>query len=549
MVQVRPLLDDIAKRGAAAIEELSARYDGIAPPSLRVPEDELRRALAGLDPEVRQAMEVSIDRVRRVHAAEVPPDSRVEVAPGASISQRWIPVRRVGLYAPGGLAVYPSSVIMNVVPAQEAGVRELTVSSPPQPAFGGWPHPAILAACQLLGVSEVYAAGGVSAIGLFAFGVPGIARKVDVITGPGNIYVATAKRLVMGGVGIDAEAGPTEIAIVADGGANAEFVAADLVSQAEHDPLAGAILITDSPDLARQVDAAVRRRSAQTKHAQRVDLALRGAQSATVLVDSVDEALRVANVYAAEHLELQVADPAAAAEKIHSAGAIFVGPYSPVPLGDYMAGSNHVLPTGGTARFASGLSVMAFLKSVQQVEYTASALRDVASLIEAFALAEDLPAHGEAIRERSRGRAVRGPLPEDLAEVTAPDLVGSLPPAVDDAAATVWEVVSNAVVGKTNPAESASAGDGRFEPPWAGPASRPALEISGSGLEDGLRVDQVASHGADQAVEQGDCDDWLGPLPPLEPGQAARTEVGGGTTTSGRTKPVIEGPPDDPDRP
>ncbi|MDR1441936.1 MAG: histidinol dehydrogenase [Bifidobacteriaceae bacterium] len=401
--EVRPLLEDIAGRGLAALEEQAIRFDGVAPPQLRVPESELASALAGLDPAVREAMEVAIERTRRVHAAQVPPDGSVEVAPGAIISQRWIPVRRVGLYAPGGLAVYPSSVIMNVVPAQEAGVGELALASPPRKDFGGWPHPAILAACALLGVEEVYAAGGVSAIGLFAFGVPGAVRKVDVITGPGNIYVAAAKRLVLGKAGIDAEAGPTEIAVVADRSANPEFVAADLVSQAEHDPLAASVLITDSPELAALVDAATVRRAQAARHSERICQALTGRQSGIVLVEDLDQAINVANVYAAEHLELQVADPAAAAELIDSAGAIFVGPHSPVPLGDYLAGSNHVLPTGGTARFASALSVTSFLKSVQQIEYSAEALAGVAPLIEAFSQAEDLPAHGQSVAARQGG--------------------------------------------------------------------------------------------------------------------------------------------------
>ncbi|MDR2565826.1 MAG: histidinol dehydrogenase [Bifidobacteriaceae bacterium] len=409
IARVRPLLQDIAERGEAALAEQAVRFDAVAPPQTRVPADRLRQALADLDPAVRRAMEVSIERTRRVHAAQVPPDGAVLVAPGAVIAQRWIPVRRVGLYAPGGLAVYPSSVIMNVVPAQEAGVGELALASPPQKDFGGWPHPTILAAAALLGVEEVYAAGGVSAIGLFAFGVPGLARKVDVITGPGNVYVAAAKRLVLGRVGIDAEAGPTEIAIVADATANPEFVAADLVSQAEHDPLAASVLITDSPELAEAVRAAVARRARATKHSERVATALGGRQSGIVLVEDLEQAVDVANAYAAEHLELQVAGAAAVAERIHSAGAIFVGPSSPVPLGDYLAGSNHVLPTGGTARFASALGVASFLKSVQQIEYAAEALAEVAPLVEAFAQAEDLPAHGESVAARQDADAVWSP--------------------------------------------------------------------------------------------------------------------------------------------
>ncbi|MDR2114639.1 MAG: histidinol dehydrogenase [Bifidobacteriaceae bacterium] len=400
VAKVEPLLADIKQRGAAAIAEQSQRFDSVIPPQLRVPTSQLNQALSGLDGAVRRALEVAIERIRQVHEAQVPPGGTVEVAPGAQVTQRWIPVRRVGLYVPGGLAVYPSSVIMNVVPAQAAGVAELAVASPPQKAFGGWPHPAILAACALLGVEEVYAAGGVSGIGLFAYGLPGTVAAVDVITGPGNIYVATAKRLVLGQVGIDAEAGPTEIAVVADQSANPEFVAADLVSQAEHDPLAGSVLITDSVQLAQQVNTAVTRRAAAAKHSQRVIQALEGRQSGIVLVDHLEQAVQVANAYAAEHLELQVADPVAVAERVYAAGAIFVGPYSPVPLGDYVGGSNHVLPTGGTARFASGLGVASFLKSVQQIQYTALALEEVSPLIEALAKAEDLPAHGEAVAVR-----------------------------------------------------------------------------------------------------------------------------------------------------
>ncbi|MDR2380180.1 MAG: histidinol dehydrogenase [Bifidobacteriaceae bacterium] len=424
----QPLLDAIAERGAEALAEQAERFDGVVPPSWRVPAPVVNEALARLARPARDAMELAIERVRRVHAAQVPPGGRIELAAGATVTQRWIPVRRAGLYAPGGLAAYPSSVIMNVVPAQEAGVRELALASPPLAAQGGWPHPAVLAACALLGVEEIYAVGGVSAIGLFAYGVPGVARRTDVITGPGNVYVAAAKRLVMGRVGIDSEAGPTEIAIVADGGANAEFVAADLISQAEHDPLAGAVLITDSPDLAAQVGAALERRSAATFHAERVRAALGGGQSGIVLVNSVADAIEVANIYAAEHLELQVADPAAAAGAVHSAGAIFVGPYSPVPLGDYVAGSNHVLPTGGTARFASGLGVTAFLKSVQQVEYSPAALHDVADPITAFANVENLPAHGEAVQVR-RPAAEPGSL-LDAATGARPDASGGALPGV-----------------------------------------------------------------------------------------------------------------------
>ncbi len=410
MAVVEPIIADVRARGAEALREYGLRFDGVAPRHLRVPTTELAAALDSLDPSVRAALKESIRRVRLFHDATVPPPVAVDIAPGARVSQRWIPVRRVGLYVPGGLAVYPSSVVMNVVAAQAAGVASIAVASPPQASNGGLPNPTILAACALLEVSEVYAVGGAQAIAMFAYGVDlasygdaGADRcePVDVITGPGNRYVTAAKRAVQGVVGIDAEAGPTEIAIIADAGANPEFVAADLLSQAEHDPLAGSVLITDSEALADAADAVLERRAAATKHAVRVKEALTGTQSAIVLTDGLDQSIAVANAYGAEHLEIQTADAAVVAARVTSAGAIFVGPYSPVPLGDYIAGSNHVLPTGGTARFASGLNPTSFLKAVSVIEYDADALAAVEGEIGALAEAEDLPAHGESIRART----------------------------------------------------------------------------------------------------------------------------------------------------
>jgi histidinol dehydrogenase len=386
------------------LREYAARFDGVTPEHLRVPVGEMKAALDVLDPAVRGGLAEAIRRVRMVHEATVPPPVKVEIAPGARVSQRWIPVRRVGLYVPGGLAVYPSSVVMNVVAAQAAGVASIAVVSPPQAAYDGLPHPTILAACALLGVDEVYAVGGAQAIAMLAYGATDggaiLCEPVDVITGPGNRFVTAAKRAVQGVVGIDAEAGPTEIAIIADSGADPEYVAADLLSQAEHDPLAGSVLITDSEPLADAVEAALERRAAATKHSVRVKEALTGVQSAIVLTDDLDQAVAVANAYGAEHLEIQTADASTIAARVTAAGAIFVGPYSPVPLGDYIAGSNHVLPTGGTARFASGLNPTSFLKAVSVVEYDAGALAAVADDIAALATAEDLPAHGEAIRAR-----------------------------------------------------------------------------------------------------------------------------------------------------
>ena len=396
---VTPILADVRERGADAVLEHGERLDGVRPPSLRVSASALSDAAAGLDPKVAEALQEAIKRVRTFHEATVPPPTKVEVASGAVVSQRWVPVERVGLYVPGGLAVYPSSVVMNVVAAQAAGVESIAVTSPPQRAHGGQVHPTILAACALLGVTEVYAAGGAQAIGLLAYGSEGI-DPVDVITGPGNVYVAAAKRAVNGTVGIDAEAGPTEIAVLADRTARAEFVAADLLSQAEHDSLAGSILITDSEELADAVEAALLRRADATRHLARTKEALTGRQSAVILTGGIDQSVAVANAYGAEHLEIHTAEAAEVAQRITSAGAIFIGEFSPVPLGDYLAGSNHVLPTGGTARFASGLGVTAFLKAVSLIEYSEAALAAVGEQVIALAEAEDLPAHGEAIRAR-----------------------------------------------------------------------------------------------------------------------------------------------------
>jgi histidinol dehydrogenase len=379
------------------------RFDGVDVPEPRVAAAALADALQHLDPAVGDALSESIRRARIVHEQQRRATVDVQVVPGGTVTERWIPVRRVGLYVPGGLAVYPSSVVMNVVPAQVAGVESIAVFSPAQKEFNGRPHPAILAACALLGVDEVYAVGGAQAIALAAHGDAdaGI-EPVEVITGPGNVYVAAAKRLVRGIVGIDAEAGPTEIAVLADATADPVHVAADLISQAEHDTLAASVLVTDSVELADAVDAEVERQVALTKHVDRVRAALTGEQSAIVLVRDLDQGLAVVDAYAAEHLEVITADARRWAERVRNAGCIFVGPHAPVSLGDYCAGSNHVLPTGCTARHASGLSVQSFLKGVHLVEYTEAALADVAPHVLALAEAEDLPAHGAAITARLR---------------------------------------------------------------------------------------------------------------------------------------------------
>ncbi|MGW4112291.1 histidinol dehydrogenase [Actinosynnema sp. NPDC004786] len=404
---VRPLVEDVRARGVEAVLEHGEKFDKVRPASVRVPAAELERALAELDPAVRAALEESIARARKVHADQRRVDTTTQVVPGGTVTERWVPVARVGLYAPGGLAVYPSSVVMNVVPAQIAGVESLVVCSPPQEEFGGLPHPAILAAAALLGVTEVWAVGGALAVALLAYGgtdTDGRALEpVDLVTGPGNIYLTAAKRLLRGLIGIDSEAGPTEIAILADGTADPVHVAADLISQAEHDTLAASVLVTTSEELADAVDAELERRTAATKHAERVRTALTGKQSGTVLVSDLADGLRVVDVYAAEHLEVQTADAREVASRVRAAGAVFVGPHSPVSLGDYCAGSNHVLPTGGCARHSSGLSVQTFLRGIHVIDYSEDALREVASHVVALANAEDLPAHGEAVTARFRG--------------------------------------------------------------------------------------------------------------------------------------------------
>jgi histidinol dehydrogenase len=398
LATVEPIIADVRERGADAIRDATLRFDGVELTEFRVPVAELAGALAALDPDVRAALEVAIERVRLVHTDQRRVDVTTQVAPGGTVTERWVPVERVGLYVPGGLAMYPSSVVMNVVPAQIAGVTGIAVASPPQKETGR-PDARVLAACALLGVDEVYAIGGAQAIAAFAYGA-GVCEPVDLVTGPGNIYVTAAKRALRGLIGIDAEAGPTEIAILADDTADPVHVAADLISQAEHDPAAASVLVTPSVALADAVDAELLRQVAATKHSGRIATALGGPQSGVVLVDDLDGGLAVVNAYAAEHLEIQTRDAAAVAARVRNAGAIFVGAYAPVSLGDYCAGSNHVLPTGGCARHTSGLSVQTFLRGIHVVNYDEAALRDVAAHVVTLAEVEDLPAHGQAITAR-----------------------------------------------------------------------------------------------------------------------------------------------------
>ncbi len=399
--KVAPIVNDIQHRGAAAALKYCEQFDGIRPEAIRVPQQALDDAVKQLDPQIKEAIEVSIERVRKVHAEQKPASHTTSLGPDASVTEVFRPVERVGLYVPGGKAVYPSSVIMNTVPAQEAGASTLIVASPPQKEFGGLPHPTVLATCAILGVDEVWAVGGAQGIALLAYGDDEAELEpVDMVTGPGNIFVTAAKRLVRGLVGTDSEAGPTEIAVLADASANPVYVAYDLISQAEHDPMAASVLITDSEALADAVAKEVEQRYTATANAERAAEALRGEQSGIVLVDDIEQGIEVADAYAAEHLEVQTENARAVAERIKHAGAIFVGDYSPVPLGDYSAGSNHVLPTSGTARFSAGLSTHTFLRPVNIVEYGREGLAEVADAVVNFSNAEDLPAHGEAIRAR-----------------------------------------------------------------------------------------------------------------------------------------------------
>ena len=403
--QVQPIIAQVRSGNENDLLELGERFDGVRPQNIRVPIDVIAAALEKLDPNLRAVIEEAIRRVRIVHRDQVRASSVVRVVDGGEIEERWVPVDRVGLYVPAGRAVYPSSVVMNVVPAQIAGVKSIALASPPQKGNAGWPNEIVLATCALLGINEIYAMGGAQAIAAFAFGIKDengieISAPVDIVTGPGNIYVAAAKRALRGIIGIDSEAGPTEIAIVADESANAGEVAADLISQAEHDTIAAALLITNSLSLADEVLEQLSIRVARTKHRERITEALAGEQSAIVIVDDLKQGIEVANAYAAEHLELQVKDPKSASTEIRNAGAIFLGRFSPVSLGDYLAGSNHVLPTGGCACHSSGLSVQTFLRGLHFVTYNERAFREVAGSVITFAEAEDLPAHGEAIKAR-----------------------------------------------------------------------------------------------------------------------------------------------------
>ena len=405
MKLVEPILARVKNGNESDLIALAKEFDGVAPLQIKVPREALTKALKELDPQIRTALEISAERIRKVHNDQRRTECITKVVDGGTVTERWVPVDRVGLYVPGGRAVYPSSVMMNVIPAQIAQVASIAVASPPQSEFGGLPHPTILATCELLGVTEVYAAGGAQAIALFAYGMENVCEKCDLVTGPGNIYVAAAKRALRGLIGIDSEAGPTEIAIIADNTALAADVAADLISQAEHDVIAAAVLITDSQELIDEVQKELVTRVARTKHSERITEALTGIQSACVLVDSTEHAIDVANAYAAEHLEIQTKNSEKDAQKIRNAGAVFIGRFSPVSLGDYSAGSNHVLPTGGCACHSSGLSVQTFLRGLHFIEYNEGAFTQILPTVITLANSEDLPAHGEAMSVRLENKS------------------------------------------------------------------------------------------------------------------------------------------------
>ena len=445
LAQIRPVCEDVRERGAAAVREYTAVFDGVDLPTSRVPAQVLADALAGLDPKLRAALEEMARRVRPVHEAQRPAGHVTRIGAGAQVTERYVPVDRAGVYVPGGLVPLPSSVIMNVIPAQVAGVRQIAVASPPRPDSGALPAAAILAACALLGIDEVHAVGGAQAVAMFAYGTADCA-PVDVVTGPGNAYVTAAKRLLAGTVGVDAEAGPTEIAIIADHTASPRFLAADLIAQAEHGPLAACLLITTDPALADATEAELAAQLASARHRDTVQAALTG-QSACVLVDDTAAALAVSDAWAPEHLEIQAEDASGLAARVRNAGAVFVGPYAPVSLGDYLAGSNHVLPTGGTARHTAGLSVLAFLRGIHVVECSAAALAAAAPHIDALGAAEDLAAHVNAVRVRAPSASPGGRLPSN-----PPVASGAVPP---------------------SPGRGLAGLGGRH--PWAGPPIRPDL--------------------------------------------------------------------------
>jgi histidinol dehydrogenase len=394
--RVEAILQQVRLEGDEGLLELSERFDGVRPDPLRIPAERLREAWDCCAPELRQALELAHQRIEAFHRRQRPADLAITGPHGELLGRRWRPVERAGLYVPGGRASYPSTVLMNAVPALVAGVERVVMVTPPGP--GGEPSPTVLAAAHLAGVHEVYRVGGAQAIAALAFGTETIPR-VDVITGPGNLYVTLAKKAVYGHVSIDSLAGPSEVLVIADHTADPDLVATDLLAQAEHDPLAAAILLTTSEELAAAVPGALERqldghpRAAITRQAIE-DWGL------IVLCDSLAAAARLSDRFAPEHLELIVEDPEPLAERIRHAGAIFLGPHSPEAVGDYLAGPNHTLPTSGTARFAGALCVETFLRHTSLIRFNQEALRATGAAVVTLAESEGLHSHAESVRRR-----------------------------------------------------------------------------------------------------------------------------------------------------
>ncbi|MFZ9229085.1 MAG: histidinol dehydrogenase [Prochlorococcaceae cyanobacterium] len=396
--RVEAILQQVAQQGDQALLELSERFDGVRPDPLRIPQEQLAAAWEATEPELQQALQLAHTRIQDFHRRQMPADLLLSGPHGERLGRRWRPVERAGLYVPGGRAAYPSTVLMNAVPAQVAGVKRLVMVTPPGPQ--GLPNPTVMAAAHLAGVQELYRVGGAQAIAALAYGTESIPR-VDVISGPGNLYVTLAKKAVYGRVSIDSLAGPSEVLVIADAGAKAELVAADLLAQAEHDPLAAAILLTTSAELAAAVPLEIERQLQGHPRAAITRQAI-GDWGLIVICRDLQEAAALSDRFAPEHLELMVEDPEALAEQIHHAGAIFMGPHTPEAVGDYLAGPNHTLPTSGTARFAGALSVETFLRHTSLIRFNREALEATGDAVIALADSEGLHSHAESVRLRLR---------------------------------------------------------------------------------------------------------------------------------------------------
>jgi len=396
---VAEILEGVRTGGDAAVVDFTERFDGVRPAALKVPAQALSDASDALDADLREVIAEAADNIRRYHARQVQQSWFTDDGDGVLLGQRVVPMDRVGLYVPGGTAFYPSSLLMNAIPAQVAEVEEIHLVSPPQ--ANGQPHPLVLATAHFLGLQHVYAIGGAQAVGALAYGTESV-TAVDKIVGPGNAYVAAAKKQVFGRVAIDSVAGPSEIVVLADHTADPTFVATDLLSQAEHDERASAVLVTPDRALAEAVRDEVTRITPTLERAAIIKSSL-AAYGACVVTETMEEAIAMTNELAPEHLELIVEDPWATMTHIRHAGAIFLGPYSSEPVGDYFAGPNHVLPTGGTARYASALSVDDFIRKQSIISYTKDRLNQTGPKIMRFAESESLTAHARAIAARLDG--------------------------------------------------------------------------------------------------------------------------------------------------